>query len=316
MGGLGGSMMYSPTVGSLPAYFRKRKSLAVCLARSGSWFGNLAFVSCMTVIRDEFGWRMQCVFLGCIGSLTIFMGALYRPRPVQPASARPSVKEIVVQSCNSQRHRRFAVWVWIHSLHFFQLYLVLFHLVRHARCMLGVDSTASSLLLVYLSAAAACCSISNGILQDKVKNKILILQFVIFVGGVANLSFRFLTTYRHLIVYSILIGIGDSFLSAMCVIPQELVGSKEAVNAFGILSFSGGLVSCFGGPAGGWAFDATGSYDVVFTIAGGFSVVSCLLMFCVSCSTKTKSEMVTEASKNEPKSSPAAEVVGSVETSV
>ena len=205
--------------------------------------------------------------------------------------------------------------------------------------MLGVDSTASSLLLVYLSAAAACCSISNGILQDKVKNKILILQFVIFVGGVANLSFRFLTTYRHLIVYSILIGIGDSFLSAMCVIPQELVGSKEAVNAFGILSFSGGLVSCFGGPAGGmsvsiqlalrstadlididlcsgWAFDATGSYDVVFTIAGGFSVVSCLLMFCVSCSTKTKSEMVAEASKNEPKSSPAAEVVGSVETSV
>ena len=49
----------------------------------------------------------------------------------------------------------------------------------------------------------------------------------------------------------ILTGCSDSFISLMSVIPQELVGEKEAANAFGVLSFTSAIIGAIGWPAGG-----------------------------------------------------------------
>ena len=134
-------------------------------------------------------------------------------------------------------------------------------------------------------------------------NKILILQFVIFIGGVNNLTFPFLSSYSHLVGYAILAGVTDSFLAVMSVIPQYLVGIREAVNAFGVLSFTSSITGALAGPVGGllqftvsvlyvchdlhcltgWSYDFTGSYNVVFYVAGGLSVATSLLMFTDFC---------------------------------
>ena len=129
MGGLGGAMIYTPTVGTLPTHFQRRKALAVSFAQAGGWIGILSIASIMAPIRDTYGWRIQCVFMGSISILMIIMGALFRPRPQQSDAVKLSIRNIILQSCNSQRHIRFAVWVWLIAFHFFQLYLVLFHLV-------------------------------------------------------------------------------------------------------------------------------------------------------------------------------------------
>ena len=130
MGGLGGTMIYTPTIGSVPTYFKQRKALAVCMSQSGRWFGSLALVAIMTPIRDAFGWRTQCVFLGGIGFLMILMGILFRPRPPMNAT-KQSFKNIAVQSCHALSNGRFAIWVSLLSLHFFQVYIALFHLVSN-----------------------------------------------------------------------------------------------------------------------------------------------------------------------------------------
>lgn len=122
---------------------------------------------------------------------------------------------------------------------------------RHAECNVGVDRTDASMLIIYLALVAAICGIIGGIIQDRISNKILPLQFVVFVGGVSILSFPSLTTYSQLVGFAILIGVSDSFLSIMSIIPQHLVGSKEAVNAFGVLACFGAMASSLGGPAGG-----------------------------------------------------------------
>ncbi|XP_062510824.1 monocarboxylate transporter 13-like isoform X2 [Corticium candelabrum] len=280
MGGLGASMVYTPVVGILPAYFDKRKAFAVCFAQSGSWIGNIVLVTASTSIRQSYNWRVQCLFLGGMSTLAIIMGVLYRPRPPQAGNHKqPSIKEVIVQSCNSQRHIRFAVWVWSISLHFFQFYFVLFHLARHAECKMRVDPTEASLLLTYIAISAAVFSIIGGIVQDRMQNKILVLQLVMFVGGVTNVMFPYMTEYSHLVGFAILTGFSDSFISLMSVIPQELVGVKEAVNAFGVLSFTSAITGALGGPAGGWAYDAYGSYNLIFVLSGVLSILASLSMF-------------------------------------
>jgi MCP family monocarboxylic acid transporter-like MFS transporter 10 len=251
MGGLGGALIYTPSVGILPAYFQMRKAFAVSFAQCGGWLGNLAIAAITSNIRDAYGWRKHCLFLGGIGIVMIFLGALFRPRPQQRDAAKQSVKNIIWQSCNSQRHVRFAVWVWLIAFHFFQLYLVLIHLARHAECKFGADRVESSLLLTYLALSAAFFSIVGGLIQDRMKNKILILQFVIFIGGVNNLIFPFLSSYSQLVGFAVVAGVTDSFLAVMSVIPQYLVGIREAVNAFGVLSFTSAVTGALAGPGGG-----------------------------------------------------------------
>ena len=57
---------------------------------------------------------------GGMSTLAIIMGVLYRSKPPQPGNRKqPSIKEVIVQSFNSQRHIRFAVCVWSISLLFF-----------------------------------------------------------------------------------------------------------------------------------------------------------------------------------------------------
>ena len=125
--------------------------------------------------------------------------------------------------------------------------------VRHAECKLDdVDHTSATLFLVYIAVAAVIADVIAGILQDKLlSNKLLLLQFLIFLGGVNNMSFPFLTTYSHLVVFAVITGVAAAYIPVTCVIPQVLVGKKDAVNAFGIYVLSSGITSCLGGPAAG-----------------------------------------------------------------
>ena len=99
------------------------------------------------------------------------------------------------------------------------------------------------LVLPCLALLVALCKIAC-------RTRYFVLQLVMFVGGVANLTFPYMTEYSHLVGFSILIGCSDSFISLMSVIPQELVGEKEAVNAFGVLSFTSAIIGAIGWPAG------------------------------------------------------------------
>ena len=127
--GVGASLSVIPVTGILPAYFNKRTSLAMCIARSALWVAGLAMVPINQTILDHYGWRAVCIFIGSYSLLSFVSGLLIRPR-VQQNKQKLTVKRIVVQACNTQRHLRFSVWLWLTSLHYFSVYLVLHHLVR------------------------------------------------------------------------------------------------------------------------------------------------------------------------------------------
>ena len=56
--GLGGSIIFAPSVGILPSYFDKRKAFAVSFAQSDAWIGNLVFVTASSSIRESYNWRI------------------------------------------------------------------------------------------------------------------------------------------------------------------------------------------------------------------------------------------------------------------
>ena len=133
--GVGASLSVTPVTGILPAYFNKRTSLAVCMARSAAWVAGLCMSLINQTILDRYGWRAVCIFIGSYSLLSFVSGVLIRPR-VQQIKQKLTIKQIVIRACNTQRHVRFSVWLWLTSLHYFSLYLVLHHLVRCTNCVL------------------------------------------------------------------------------------------------------------------------------------------------------------------------------------
>lgn len=108
-----------------------------------------------------------------------------------------------------------------------------------------VEGRKASLLLTYLSVSAAISSAVCGLLSQRLTNRILLLQSLFLIGGLGDLFFPFYTSYSHLVAFSILMGVSGSFLAVMIVIPQDIVGPKEVVNAIGILSFITSITESF-----------------------------------------------------------------------
>eukprot|EP00118_Oscarella_pearsei_P015056 m.133073 g.133073 ORF g.133073 m.133073 type:complete len:514 (+) comp38100_c0_seq1:50-1591(+) len=279
--GTGGALIYSPGVGIIPAYFDKRKTLAISLGQTGSYIGVMVISSVMKTIENKRDWRHALYFAGGISSVMIVMALLYRPRFIPltlKSTKKQSLKKVIIAAWKTQRHPRFALWVWLIGFHFLSLYMFLFHIYRHAECNLHISPADSALLLTYPSAVGTVFSVLCGYVGDHLEYRIPLLQAIIFVGGIANVFFPLYKTYSHLVGYTILFGINYSFLAVMSIIPSDLVGLDDAVNAFGVLSFTSSLFGAFGGPLAGWIFDATGSYDVAFIIAGGISISASILM--------------------------------------
>ena len=97
----------------------------------------------------------------------------------------------------------------------------------------------------------AVSGIVAGYVGDYVTNRIPLLQLSIFVCGITNLCFPLFKTYNHLIGYCILFGISGYYGSLVAIIPRDIVGLKEALNAWAIYGMIAGINASAGGPFGG-----------------------------------------------------------------
>lgn len=62
------------------------------------------------------------------------------------------------------------------------------------------------------------------------------------------------------------------------IILVELISLERFTNAYGLLLLVQGIANLIGPPLAGWITDLTGNYDLAFYLAGGFIVVSGMLM--------------------------------------
>ena len=123
--------------------------------------------------------------------------------------------------------------------------------IRHAECSAGESGRDAALLVTYASVCGAVSGVLVGYIGDYVSNKIMLLQLIIFSSGIVNICFPFFNTYSGLVGYSILFGVFGSFRMLVAVIPRDIVGLEEVVNAWGIYALIAGVLSSAGPPFGG-----------------------------------------------------------------
>ncbi|RZF33544.1 hypothetical protein LSTR_LSTR008190 [Laodelphax striatellus] len=111
-------------------------------------------------------------------------------------------------------------------------------------------------------------------------NSMLLNNISLVISTIAVTSTPFCHTYAAYVTMSIFFGIAIAgYISLTSIILVDLLGLDKLTNAFGLLILFRGAAAIFGSPLAGAVYDATGSYDIPFFMAGAFFFISTVTSF-------------------------------------
>jgi MFS family permease len=281
----------------LPAWFVRRRGLAMSIAFSGVGVGSILLLPLLQQAIERSGWRAACTALGLFALVVLTpLVLLLRRRPedigLQPdgdaapvPGAAPVRKANVVDAAwtaidwTLSRALRTARFWWL-ALGFFcglfAWYMVQVHQTKYL-VESGFSATQAALALGVVSLAGVPGQIALGQLSDRVGREL--------VWGIGNLGF--VVTYVVLLALEnnpnpvllwtmVLVQgvLGYGVTSVFGAIPAEIFEGRHYGSIFGALMF----MAISGGAAGPWVagviHDATGSYAIAWWIAIAVSVLS------------------------------------------
>jgi len=281
----------------LPAWFVRRRGLALSIAFAGVGAGSILLLPLMQTMIERHGWRSACIGLGIVALVLLLpLNLLLRRRPedlgLRPdgdaapvAGSGPARRSNIVDAAwaatdwTLARALRTARFWWLALGYFTGLlawYLVQVHQTKYL-LEVGFSAHEAAWALGAVSLAGVPGQIALGQLSDRIGREPVwaigslgfVLTYVALLALPANPSPLLLWTM--VIVQGAL---GYGLTSVFGAMPAEIFEGKHYGSIFGVLSLS----SIAGGATGPWVagaiHDATGSYAPAFWLAIGASLLS------------------------------------------
>jgi len=182
-----------------------------------------------------------------------------------------SLRRIVVEMADLSllRHRGFLVICVVQMLAFLGFYIP-FVFVGARSTANGAEATAAALLLSYMGVANTIGRVASGWMADRQWTSALNLSSLsLLVTGACSIMLTTTHAYSAAVVYALVFGLViAAFVSLTSVVLVEQVGLERLTNAYGLLCVARGLALFFGSPLGGFMYDLTDDFDVVFSLSG------------------------------------------------
>jgi MFS family permease len=285
----------------LPAWFVRRRGLAMSVAFSGVGVGSIVLLPWLQTLIGRDGWRMACGMLGLLVLAVLApLNLLVKGRPEDlglapdgDRSARPAAdgqtanvvdRAWVAVDWTLGRAIRTARFWWIAVGYFcglFAWYAVQVHQTRYL-VEIGFSATDAAWALGLVSLVAIPGQIALGHISDRIGR-----EWVWTVGALGFalcylvlLALRTAPTPALLAVMVASQGaLGYGLTSVIGAIPAEIFAGRHYGTIFGTLM----LASIVGGAAGPWVtgvlHDATGNYAAAWWIAIGCSALSAVAIW-------------------------------------
>ncbi|XP_077991039.1 monocarboxylate transporter 14-like [Glandiceps talaboti] len=257
--GFGYGLAYSPSVGMVCVYFKKRHALANGLAYTGSGLGIFVFPPLLHTLIEEYGWRGSFLVLSAINANICVCATLLRKpsnnadsAKTSPSSDRLSDETERKPSCESNK---------TDSTMHLDIIERQTHDTDHADSI-NIDSNGS----------IKQCQRPLGIKKGNALSLV--------TAGVTSLLSPLAHTYAGIAVINAVIGLTSGmYLPIIAVNLTEFLGRERLVSTLALCSVAVG-VGLIGTPIAGWIYDATRNYDHVYYLAGvSLSVGGLVMLF-------------------------------------
>jgi MFS family permease len=260
--GFAAGSLYTPMTATTTRWFTRHRSLAVALVSAGLGLGSTTTAPLARWIITNYDWRTAMLVIGDLAWLFIIPAALLVREPPGPATSDASEavaggRELTV--AQALRTPQFAAL----ALTYFACCAAhagpIFHMVTYAIDH-GVGAMAAATVLSAAGLASLSGKILCGLVADRVGARRVLLSGLALQAVAVSL---YLVTRELSHFYAVALIFGFAYGGVMplyAILVREYFGARIMGTTFGAVGFASTLGMALGPLAGGWLYDAFGSY--------------------------------------------------------
>jgi len=262
--GVATGSFYVPVTATTTRWFTLHRSLAVALVSAGISLGSAVVGPLARWMITSYDWRIAMLVIGELALVVIIPAALLVREPPAPMSAAGMAATAGADG------REFTVGQALRTPQFAAIALTyfaccaahsgpIFHMVTHAIDH-GITVMAATTVLSVAALASLGGKIICGLVADRVGAKRTLLAGLAIQAAAVSLYVftRELTSF-----YALALMFGFAYGGVMplyAILVREYFGARIMGTAFGAVAFVSTLGMALGPLAGGWLYDAFGSY--------------------------------------------------------
>jgi MFS family permease len=266
--GTAAGSFYAPMTATTTRWFTRHRSLAVALVSSGLGLGSMTMAPLARYLISAYDWRTAMLVIGDLAWLVVIPAALLVRRPPEALiAAAPSAMAGIdgrePTAAEAMRTPQFAAIALTHFACCAAHSGPIFHMVTNAIDH-GVSAMAATTVLSVAGLASMSGRVVCGLLADRVGAKRVLLVGLAIQALAVSL---YLVTDRLLGFFALALVFGFSYGGVMplyAILVREYFGQRIVGTAFGAVAAVSTLGMALGPWAGGWLYDAFGTYGWLF----------------------------------------------------
>ena len=272
--GVASGSFYAPMTATTARWFTQHRSLAVALVSAGLSVGSTVMAPLARWMITSYDWRTAMLVLGDLVWLIIVPTALLVRKPPSPpanvaGSTAAAGPELTV--AQALRTPQFAII----ALTYFACCAThagpIFHMVTHVIDQ-GIPTMAAATVLSVAGLASLSGKIVCGLLADRVGAKRVLVAGLALQAVAVSL---YLVTRGLAGFYGVAVVFGFAYGGVMplyAILVREYFGERTLGTTFGAVALTSTLAMALGPVAGGWLYDAFGSYFWMFVGSVGIGI--------------------------------------------
>ena len=289
LAGIGFSTHDVITLSTVARWFVKRRGMITGIVKVGTGLGQLMVPLIATAFITGYGWRTSYIILGAVVLVTLVAVAQMMRRDPQemglvpdggsngPDSAGNVSTEQGVPLRAAVLTRQFWTMCVAEFTIFFCLLTMIVHIVPHATD-LGLPTGTAAGVLSTIGGVSMLGRVVMGAANDRIGGKrSLIICFIVLLCGLIWLQLA--GESWMLFLFAVIYGFAHGgFFTVVSPTVAELFDTGSHGVLFGLVLFCGTIGGAIGPLLGGFIFDLTGSYQTLFLVLAGMTVLGFVLI--------------------------------------
>jgi MFS family permease len=280
---------------TIARWFKRDIGKASGMLATGTGIGGV-FIPLLVKMIDMYGWE-NALLMSAVSSwvIGIPLSFLFLSRPEdhgmlpdgksQDDSGSGSIP--MAQGVNNDVTsiiKTRAFW-YIGAASLFQMAAMNAAVVHMMPCLtsVGMKRSSASLVAMLVPLVSLPVRLPFGMLADVFKKK-YVMAVSIFLLGVGTLLFRFIdgSSFALTLVFAIALGFGmGGFMPLRPPIIREYFGTQSFGTIFGLTSIFITIGAVTSPPIAGWVYDTFGTYNPIWLILGGLTMVGAMVMLII-----------------------------------
>jgi len=276
LGGLAAGSLYAPLTATATRWFTEHRSLAVALVSAGLGLGSTTTAPLARWIISNYDWRTAMLVIGDLAWIVIIPAALLVREPETPAAGGPAgagtrADDRDLTVAQALRTPQFAAIAFTYFACCATHSGPIFHMVTHAIDR-GVPAMAAATVLSVAGLASLSGKIGCGLVADRVGAKRVLLAGLALQALAVSL---YIATRDLSQFYAVGMMFGFAYGGVMplyAILVREYFGPRIMGTMLGAVGLASTLGMALGPLAGGWLYDAFGSYFWLFIGSCGIGI--------------------------------------------